>query len=274
MPKKISDKKASVGEVSKSRMKKEQKKHASAGAKIAIFFISMVVIGLSIGILFSPAFNLTKVIVEDGVNVTSSEILNAINVTYGENILKQKYGEVKKAVLDIPYVSDVTLSVRLPDKIKITYKERKPYAVIKFLETFFITDIHGYLLECKKENVDSGLAVIYGIDIGNLEVGQQLDDVSGLKYKNVVQLLETIKQKNIPYTISEIDYDVVSEVKFWIEESDIEIIYGEIKKEVLVDKLDHLEKVLNTMVEENMKGRVDISSDAYKETIFTDINNM
>ena len=61
MPKKTIEKKSKVGDVSKSRMKKEQKKQSNAGVKIAIFFISMVVIGLSIGILFSPAFNLTKV---------------------------------------------------------------------------------------------------------------------------------------------------------------------------------------------------------------------
>lgn len=275
MPKKTIEKKSKVGDVSKSRMKKEQKKQSNAGVKIAIFFISMVVIGLSIGILFSPAFNLTKVIVEDGINVTSAEILNVINVTYGENILKQNYKEIKKSVASLPYIGDVTLSVRLPDKIKITYKERKPYAIIKFLETFFIVDMHGYLLESKKEIEDSKMTVIYGMNIEDYELGQQLDEVSGLKYKNIVQLLETVKQKNIPYTISEIDYESVSDVKLWIEESDIEIIYGEIKKESLIDKLSYLSQVLNSLIEEGKKGRVDISSEAYyKETIFTDINNI
>ncbi len=275
MPKKTVNKKQKTGDISKSRMQKEQKKQSNLGAKIAIFFISMVVIGLSIGILFSPAFNLTKVIVENGTNVTSSEILNIIEVSYGENILKQKYGEIKKAVLSLPYVSDAKISIRFPDKIKITYKEREPYAIIKFLETFFVTDVHGYLLENQKEKFDSDMTVIYGIGLENYELGQQLDDVSGLKYKNIVQLLETVKQKNIPYTISEIDYGVVSEVKLWIEESDIEIIYGEIKKEILIDKLNYLAKVLNELIVEGKKGRVDISSDAYyKETIFTDINNI
>lgn len=263
------------GELSKKRLEKEKQKESNFGKTVAIFFIILVLLGLSIGILFSPAFNLTEVIVADGVNINSGEITNVIEVKYGENILKQGYKKIKESVLNLPYVSEVKVVIRLPDKIKISYEERTPYTTIKFLETFFVVDKFGYLLEANKENKFPELPIIYGIELNGYELGNQLVEVSGLKYNNIIQLLETTKQKNIPYTISEIDYTVVAEVKLWIKESDIEIVYGEIQKDVLFDKLNYLSEALKTLISEGKRGRIDISSDTYLEkTIFTDLNNI
>lgn len=263
------------GEISKKRLKKEKQKEANVGKTIAIFLIVLVVLGLSIGILFSPAFNLTEVLINDGTNVKAEEISSLIDVKYGENVLKQRYKKIKESVMSLPYVKEVKVTISFPDKIKISYVERAPYATIKFLETFFVTDSFGYLLEANKENKFPDLPILYGIELEGYELGNQLAEVPGLKYKNIVQLLETAKQKNIPYTINEIDYESASEVKLWIKESDIEIVYGEIKKEILIDKLNYLSEVMKTLIAEGKRGSVDVSSDTYlEETIFTDINNM
>ncbi len=274
MPNKTTAKKK-VGEVSKQRLQKEKKKESSTGKRIAIFLIVMVFVGLSIGILFSPAFNLSKVVIEDGVNVTAAEISNILEVSYGENIFKQNYKDIKHKILSLPYIASAKIAIHFPDKIKITYKERTPYAVIKFLETFFMVDKQGYLLESNKENINQELPLIYGIDIADYELGNQLDDVSGLKYKNIIYLLETIKQKNMAYTVNEIDYSIISEVKLWIKEADIEIVYGEIKKDIAQEKLNRLSEVLKTLIGDGKTGRVDISNEnIYEKIIFTDINNM
>ena len=74
------------GEISKNRLKKEKQKEANVGKTIAIFLIVLVVLGLSIGILFSPAFNLTEVLIKDGNNVTAAEISSLLDVKYGQNV--------------------------------------------------------------------------------------------------------------------------------------------------------------------------------------------
>ena len=272
MPKRETKK---TGDVSKKRLEKEKKKESNLGRNVAIFFVILVLLGLGIGILFSPAFNLTETIVKDGTNVKAEEITSVIEVKYGENILKQGYNKIKQNVLLLPYIKEVKVSIHFPDKIKIAYEERVPYATIKFLETFFVVDKLGYLLEATKENKFSELPIVYGVELEGYELGMQLAEVPGLKYKNIIQLLETAKQKDIPYTISEIDYTVVSEVKLWIKEADIEIVYGEIQKEILIDKLNYLSEALKSLLADGKRGRIDISSDTYLEkTIFTDLNNL
>ncbi len=267
--------KKNPGQTSKKRKEKEDRrqKATNGGVKILIFFLLLTVIGLSVGILFSPAFNLTALVIEDGVNVTKADISNAVNVNYGENILKQNYKMLKSEVLSLPYVNDVSIRIRFPDKIKIEYTERNPYSLIKFLDSYYVVDKYGYLLEIIKDVGEIELPIIYGIDVTEYSLGEKLAETNGTKFKNIVTLLETAKQKNFNYTIYEVNYESIGEVKIWVKEEDVEIIYGEIDKNLIGEKLTALEQMLKKV--SGRKGRLDISDENYyKNSRFVDISNM
>lgn len=263
-----------IGASSKKRKESEDKlRKENTGLKFLLFFVILVIIGLSIGILFSSEFNLSNVLVDDGINITKEEIRNAIDVTYGENILKQNYGELKSDIESLPYIESVKLSIKFPNTIKIEYTERVPYALIKFLESYFVVDKFGYLLEIKKTNEGIDLPVIYGFDVSEYELGEKLLDISGVKMKNVVMLMETAKQRKFKYKIVEISYEEIGQVKLWFEGHEIEIIYGQIDKNLITEKLKYLERILEDLKGKN--GRLDISSDNYREkSIFVDVNNL
>lgn len=267
--------KENIGQVSKKRKVREDKyeKTKTSGFKIWIFFLILIILGFSVGILFSPAFNLAGLIIENGENVTKEDISNAVNVNYGENILKQNYKMLKSDILSLPYISDAQIKLKLPDKIKIEYTEREPYALIKFLDSYYVVDKYGYLLEVSKEIIENELPIIYGIDVAEYSLGQKLDDIHGTKLKNVVTLLETAKQKKFGYTIYEINYESIGEVKLWVKEEDIEVTYGDIDKNVIAEKLTYLEEMLKRL--KDKKGRLDMSDEKYYENSrFIDISNM
>ena len=267
--------KENIGKTSKKRKAREDKykKTTSPAFKILIFFLILTIIGVSVGILFSPAFNLSGLVIEDGENVTKEDISNAVNVSYGENILKQNYKILKNDVLSLPYISDVKIKLRFPDKIKIEYTEREPYALIKFLDSYYVVDKYGYLLEVSKETIEKELPIIYGIDVAEYSLGQKLEEIHGTKLRNVVTLLETAKQKEFNYTIYEINYESIGEVKLWVKEEDIEITYGDIDKNLIGEKLTYLEQMLKRL--KDKKGRLDMSDEKYYENSrFTDISNM
>lgn len=255
---------ATYGDVAKKRNMKE-KKTKSTTTKLAVFFSVLIVLGIFVGMLFSPEFNLSQVIVKDGVNVKSAEVLDCINVNYGENIFKQNYKMLKGDVSTLPYINDVRIKLGLPNKIRIEYEERVPYALVKYLESFFVVDKYGYLLEIKKENDMNTLPIIYGVEIEEYELGKTLQGTSKKKYENIVFLLETAMQKEFPYSIYEINYESVSGVKIWVNDVDIDIIYGEVDKNQIQDKLDYLKTVLDNL--KNKKGKLDISSNNYRERI-------
>ena len=267
--------KENIGQTSKKRKAREDKykKTTSPAFKILMFFLILTIIGVSVGILFSPAFNLTGLVIEDGENVTKEDISNVVNVSYGENILKQNYKMLKNDILSLPYISDAKIKLKFPDKIKIEYTEREPYALIKFLDSYYVVDKYGYLLEVSKEIIEKELPIIYGIDVAEYSLGQKLEDIHGTKLRNVVTLLETAKQKEFSYTIYEINYESIGEVKLWVKEEDIEITYGDIDKNLIGEKLTYLEQMLKRL--KDKKGRLDMSDEKYYENSrFTDISNM
>ena len=171
--------KENIGQTSRRRKAREDKyqKTKSPAFKVLFFLLFLTVIGVSIGILFSPAFNLTGLIIEDGENVTKEDISNVVNVSYGENILKQNYKMLKSDVLSLPYINEAKVKLRLPDKIKIEYTERVPYALIKFLDSYYVVDKYGYLLEVSKELFEKELPIIYGIDVAEYSLGQKLTEI-------------------------------------------------------------------------------------------------
>ena len=91
--------------------------------------------------------------------------------------------------------------------------------------------------------------------------------------KNVVTLLETAKQKKFSYTIYEINYESIGEVKIWVKEENIEITYGDIDKNLISEKLMYLEQMLKRL--KGKKGRLDMSDEKYYENSrFVDISNL
>ena len=259
-----------AGQKARERSVKEEKNRST---QVLFFFLILIIIGLLIGILCSPAFNLSELVVENGENVTKQDIINVVNVSYGENILKQNYKMLKNYILSLPYISDVNIRISFPDKIKIEYTEKEQYAYIKFLDSFYVIDKYGYLLEILKTVNQNELPIIYGIDVAEYSVGEKLDEIALTKFKDIVFLLETSKLESFNYTIYEINYESISKVKIWVKEEDIEIIYGNIDKNLIGEKLVALEQMLKKL--SGKKGKLDISDEEYyKNSIFSDLSNL
>ncbi len=246
---------------------KEKKK---VSRKLIVFFILLMMTGIVIGCLFSPTFNLEGFLVVSGNHVTREEILNSFSVEKNINVFKVNYKEIENAVSSIPYIKSAEARIEFPNRIKIEYIEREPFALIKYLESYMVMDKYGYILEIVRENKFEDLPVIYNIEFSSYEIGKQLEDTAKTKYDNVIYLLENAKQNEFSYTIAEINYESIRNVKIWVKEEDIEIIYGEIDRNFIMDKLSYIEEILRKT--KGKKGRIDVSGSDYLEgkVVFTE----
>ena len=237
---------------------------------VVAFFVILVISGVGIGCLFSPTFNLRSIIVNDGINVTRAEILNSFDVEMGLNIFKVDYKKIKNSIEKLPYIKSAEAKILFPNEIEIEYTEREPFALVKYLESYMVMDKFGYILEITRQNKYPDLPIIYNIEFDTYEIGKQFEDTAKTKYENVVYLLENATKNKFPYTISEINYESIGNVKLWIKESDIEVIYGDIDRNFIGDKLNYIEEVLNNT--KGKKGKIDLSNSGYLEgkTVFTE----
>ena len=236
---------------------------------LVIFCVILIIAGIVIGCMFSPAFDLEDIIVSDGKNVTKEEILNSFHVEKGSNVFKVNYKEITSKVQELPYIQTASVKLKFPNCIEIDYVEREPVAFIKYLESYLVMDKYGYFLELAREKKFEDLPIIYNIQFEFFEIGKQLTGTAKTKYDNVVYLLETAKQRNFGFHISEVNYESIGNVKMWVSEEDIEIVYGEINRNMIEEKLDCISKVLASI--RGKKGKIDVSSENYLErTLFTE----
>ena len=212
---------------------------------------------------------MSKILVTDGTYVSAAEIQSVVNVTMGENVFQIDYTELEKSVEALPYIQVASANLKLPNTVEITYTERVPIAYIKYLESYLVMDQYGYVLELAREKKYGNLPIIYNIEFESYEIGKQLSDTAKTKFDNVVYLLENAKQDGFPYTFSEINYESVGNVKIWVLEEDIEIVYGEINRNTILEKIRYLSGILQKV--KGKKGKIDLSSSNYLEkAVFTE----
>ena len=248
---------------------KQEKEKGGSSKFFVAFFIILVLVGVGLGCLFSPTFNLSEITAKNGINVTSGEILNSFSIQMGTNVFKINYKHIEEAVEKLPYVQSADAKLEIPSQIKIEYVEREPFALVKYLESYLIMDKFGYILEISREKKFENLPIIYNIEFDSYEIGGRLEDTAKTKYDNVVYLLENALKNDFNYSISEINYESISNVKMWVREEDVEIIYGEIDRNIIIDKLNYISEILNKI--KGKGGTLDISSDNYLEkTVFTE----
>jgi cell division protein FtsQ len=212
---------------------------------------------------------LKKINAEDGVNVTSEEILNSFNVEMETNIFKVNYKDIENSIKELPYIQSASANIKIPNEIEIKYIERVPFALVKYLESYLVMDKYGYILEITREKKFENLPIIYNIEFDSYEIGSKLEDTAKIKYDNVVYLLENASQNDFKYSISEINYESIANVKMWVVGQEIEIIYGEIDRNIIGDKLNYISEILRRV--DGKYGRLDVSSSDYlANTVFTE----
>lgn len=253
--------KKKVGAVPNNKNKKKTKKKSSMLLPLCLFIL--IAIGICIGCLTTPTFNISNITAMNGENVASSEIINIVSYVKGINTFKISLKELASKVEKLPYIKSAKIERKLPNELLVTYEERKPYAIIKYLESYVYMDKFGYVLEVKKENDADDLAIIYGIETTEFVPGKELVGADRLKYENIAYLLETAEQIDFNYKISEINYKDTNDLIISIKDVDIEIEYGNIEKDILNEKLIYLNSILKNIG--NKKGTLNISNDNYTQ---------
>ncbi|MCD8086154.1 MAG: FtsQ-type POTRA domain-containing protein [Clostridiales bacterium] len=165
------------------RTRKHQSKRKNGGNLNGLYLAISVVLILAVilggSIVF---FKINTIRVEGNVHYTEEEIVSASGVNLGDNLLLTRDTTVVARLLtQLPYVSSVTLSHKLPDTLVITVAESDAQAAIyDGSGSWWLMDSSGKLLELLSS--DTGSAVEDGETAsGDLEPEEDAEeaDVSG-----------------------------------------------------------------------------------------------
>lgn len=98
--------------------------------RLIAFALVLVAIAAVVGLIRSPLLDLDRFQVTESRHVTSDEIIDASGVEPGDALALIDAGEVRAALLALPWVADASVSVSWPDALRLAVTERVPVATV------------------------------------------------------------------------------------------------------------------------------------------------
>ncbi len=244
---------------------KEQEKRPRHIFSIILTLLILIVVGVSIWAINSDMFCVEKVIVQNGINVSSGDIYSLVIKEKDKNIFLIDTAFLENSIEKNPYVNEAKVERVFPDTLNVKYTEREPYILLISGDVYLSMDKNGYILEENSEKAFNYIGVVE-LNLNNqYNLGEGLEGTDIIKYNNAVYLLQTAQVVGFEYKISRIEFEDAEDMKLYLEGVDIDVNYGTLKKEQASDKLIYLNATLNKAISKSYKGHLDMSAENYYE---------
>lgn len=159
-------------------------------------FIPFILIATSIIILaFSPLFDITNIQIEGNFKLTENSIVDASNITLGQNILRLNKQKIKEDLLNLSYIEEVSIRRKWPNTILISVIEKDGLAKIQTFASTIVIDDEGKVLESYSDNSEINMPLIENIEVVSYGVNQNIETPDADKINNLIEVLK-ILQKN------------------------------------------------------------------------------
>ncbi|CQR71309.1 Cell division protein DivIB [Sporomusa ovata DSM 2662] len=155
------------------RLRAARKRRASILALWLAALVALIAIFLFIN---SPYFIVGTVVVEGNKYVTVEEVLRIAGVPEKINIFRLKPAEIKERLTGDLRVDEVQVERNFPATITIHIGERQPVAFVASQYGFVEIDRQGIVMVALKNLKEVKVPVITGVRLGNIYVGDQIND--------------------------------------------------------------------------------------------------
>lgn len=255
----------------KSSNKKESKSATASksGKMTRIFLILLLLVGAGCFLCLSPNFNVQEIVVEKNKVISSDTIASLSEIKLYKNIfLINKLGAVNKIEKN-PYIEEVKISRSLPNKVKITVKEREEKYLLEFAEgKYAVLDGQGYILRITSDLINLPIIVGTKTDMSKfLEISDNTarlcqDDLK--KFEVITSIVDIAKNYEVDTYITKIDVGDINDVKLELQTEQKTVYLGscsDLNTRILYMK-DIIEK------EKGIKGEMFINGNLTQDKVF------
>jgi len=160
---------------------------------LLIFFLLSTLIFI---ILFKTNyFEISDVIVSNNLQLSKDEIVSYSGVHIGDNTFKIKMSEVREKILKTPFIKDVIIKRKLPDKLLIEVVERRKIAAISYMGLYFFVDNEGIILYTSHE-IDNTY-IIEGFEFESFIEGEKIKVKNDEDLKKVIALCSLLENSDL-----------------------------------------------------------------------------
>ena len=251
-------------EVEKRRQKRQKKmekrlrrkRHRKRRILTALVVIAAVLIT---GYLFfsSSLFSISEIEVRNNTMKSDKELISESNVKIGDNIFSHTGHSVKKAIMSKnKYITNVTVSRRLPNEFIITVMEEVPTTAIKHNDKYLILDEKGRVIG--KEDTRITATEITGISVKSYKDGSVPETSDDEEFTKVIDLVNKVNSSGLYFK----KVDVVSSLTVHGYVTDTLICSG--SSDDISKNLEGIKAVIYDLGQKGQtSGTINVGSDGY-----------
>lgn len=216
-----------------------------------------ILIGTLIYILLSPLFNIKDVTVTGNNKLSKEEIISLSEIRTEENIFKTSKNDIKNKIKTNPYVENVKIRRKLPDKVEIIVVERVATYMLPFANSYVYINNQGYMLEITSQKANLPIITGFSTPEENLHEGERLLSEDLVKLGEVLQIIESANANGIQELITKIDMSNRQDYTIMLEKEKKLVHMGDVSN--LSTKMSYINKIIQD--EAGIEGEIFVNTD-------------
>ncbi len=187
------------------------KRHSSISAPLMFIVVIVAII-----FVMSVFFRVSDIAVTGNTHYTDEEIIRAIDIEQGDNLFFfDRFVAISRVFAKLPYIEEVTVVRKLPNKVTIEVVESTALAYIKLGDEKWTLDHNCKVLGKAADGETDQLIQVDGIDPGTLLIGEQLTTADGNTaiVEQLAEILYQIQERGLTSYISLVDITDTNDVR-------------------------------------------------------------
>ncbi len=256
--KKKATKTINLNDIKKQQPKKYiSKKRVARRRKIIALSSVVLILTLTLVVLsFTVFFPIKNISINKTKNYDSQELLTAIGVIKGDNLLASSESRANKVLKEqYPYIKNVDFNKKLPFTLEINVEEYDVFAQVKVGNKYYRINEECCLLELSSK-YKKGSPVVVGLKTkGEIKVGKKISFNDENAFSNISKTIETFKDNKFK-NITLLNLEDPQDLKVTYDDR-IVMLLG--SNSNLDKKLAHAKATLEARAKENETGTLNLS---------------
>lgn len=172
--------------------------------KIAIYGFVLLAILSIYTVLNSKIFDLKEIDLKGNIILTESDIMKITSIELEKNLFQYKIGKLERSIKKNPYIKDVNIKRKFPNKLVINIEENTEDAIIENNNKYVYINKNGKILGEKKDISNKNIPIIKNVKIEEYNVGGNIKLKEETKQNRLLYLLEYLDDNNLKRDIDTI----------------------------------------------------------------------
>ena len=182
--------------------------------------LTFIVVIVAAIFVMSVFFRVADIQVVGNTHYTDQEIIRAIDIEEGDNLFFfDRFAAISRVFAKLPYIEEVSVIRKLPDKVTIEVTESTALAYIRLGDEMWTMDHNTKILGKATADEVSLLIPVVGIDPGTLLIGEELTTSDGNTemVEHLGEVLFQIQERGLAGNVSLVEFP---------DEKNVELSYG------------------------------------------------